>query len=326
MFRATAAVRRPHPAGPAALPRLVRAAGYAPAGRGTPYQPGDAREEFYAELGAPYRASFDRAQFAAAGRRTSVELAYGALDALGPLDAEDAPEMAVIAYAAPDFEHTELVASCVRRRLPGDPLAFALSDQGRLAPFSALRVAVEYARRCGWSRLLLLAVDQGTQPFPLPTDSPAGLRGDAAVALLLRWDGGDRPLGGQALGRPGPGLFAHWPADAALVAGAGLAEGPELPPHQGTLARGAAGRPATGSWSALLDAVRGTDDAPGTDDTPDTDAGPGTDDATRSNATTGSNAGPGTGAGNRPVVVADYDRDRDALAYCTLDTGEWRHR
>ncbi|MFD7450278.1 hypothetical protein [Kitasatospora sp. NPDC059827] len=295
MFRATAAVRRPHPAGPPALPRLVRAAGYAPPGRSTPYRPGDAREDFYQELGAPYRVSFDRAQFAAAGRRTSVELAYGALDALGPLDREDAPELAVIAYAAPDFEHTELVASCVRGRLPGGPLAFALSDQGPLTPFSALRVAVEYARRCGWSRLLLLTVDQGTQPFPLPAGpSPAELRGDAAVALLLRWEGGDRPLGGQAQGRPGPELFAHWPAGAAVAAGSGLADCPELPLREGPLTEGEVGRPATGSWAALLDAVARTGAA-------------------------------GTGAVGRPVVVADYDRDRDVLAYCTLDTGELRH-
>ncbi|MBV2154723.1 hypothetical protein [Kitasatospora sp. SUK 42] len=287
MFRATAPVRRPHPVGPAALPRLVRAAVHTPPEPGEPYRPGDAREEFYAELGALYGASFDREQFAASGRRTSVELAYGALDALGPLSAEEAPEVVVVAYAAPDFEHTELVASCVKRRLPGEPLAFALSDQGGLAPFSALRVAVEYARRCGWSRLLLLVVDQGTQPFPLPAEpSPAAVRGDSAVALLLRWDGGERPLDGLAQGRPGAALFEAWPQDAALVAGAGLADCPDLPPHHGTSAEAVAGRPATGSWAALL-TVDG---------------------------------------GDRPVVVADYDRERDFLAYCTLHTGELRHR
>ncbi|MER6301365.1 hypothetical protein ABT247_17610 [Kitasatospora sp. NPDC001539] len=288
MFRATAPVRRTHPAGPAALPRLVRAAAYAPPGPGGPYRPQDAREreEFYAELGAPYGLSFDRDQFAAAGRRTSAQLADGALDALGPLTAEDAPQLAVIAYAAPDFEHSELVASCVKRRLPGGPLAFAVSDQGRLAPFSALRAGVEYARRCGWTRLLLLAVDQGTQPFPLPAEpSPDAVRGDAAVALLLRWDGGDRPLGGLAQGRPEPALFAAWPDGAALAAGSGLADCPGLPPHHGPAVRARSGRPATGSWSALL-AVDG---------------------------------------GDRPVVVADYDRQRDFLAYCTLHTGELRH-
>ncbi|MEV7597967.1 hypothetical protein AB0O91_11370 [Kitasatospora sp. NPDC089797] len=322
MFRATAAVRRPHPAGPAALPLLVRAAGYAPPGSGAPYRPGDAREEYYDELGAPYRASFDRAQFGAAGRRTSVELAYGALDALGPLEAHEAPELAVVAYAAPDFEHTALVASCLRRRLPGGPLAFAVSDQGRLTPFSALRVAVEYARRCGWSRLLLLAVDQGTQPFPLPAGpSPADLSGDAAVALLLRWDGGDRPLGGQGQGRPAPGLFAQWPVDAALAAGAGLADCTELPVHHGPLTEGPAGRPATGSWTALLDATAAPLGATADhDDTTADDHG-----ATGTGTATGTGA-TGPGGGDRPVVVADYDRDRGALAYCTLHTGELRPR
>ncbi|MFJ2186452.1 hypothetical protein ACIOJE_00645 [Kitasatospora sp. NPDC087861] len=293
MFRATAPVRPPAPAGAdgpsgpatatAVLPRLVRAGVHTPPGPGAPYEPEGAREDFYRELGALYGAAFDRGQFADSGRRTSVELAYGALDALGPLTAEECPEVVVVAYAAPDFDHSELVASCVKRRLPGEPLSFALSDQGVLAPFSALRVAVEYARRCGWSRLLLLVVDQGTQPFPLPATGPAAVHGDAAVALLIHWDGGDAAPAGMAQGRPEPALFADWDGSAALVAGSGLSEGDaELPAHDGPLIRVAAGQPATGGWAALLAAA-------------DRD---------------------------RPVVVADYDRERDFLAYCTLDTGE----
>ncbi|MEU9075874.1 hypothetical protein [Kitasatospora sp. NPDC048538] len=297
MFRASAPVRRPvpvgadGPAGPAlataALPRLVRAAAHVPPGPGAPYRPEGAREEFYRELGALYGADFDRGQFAASGRRTSVELAYGALDALGPLTPEECPEVVVVAYAAPDFDHAELVASCVKRRLPGEPLSFALSDQGVLAPFSALRVAVEYARRCGWSRLLLLVVDQGTQPFPLPATGQSAVHADAAVALLLHWDGGDAALGGAAQGLPEPGLFADWDDRASVVAGAGLSDaGAELPAHDGTLIRVADGQPATGGWAALL-AVTDRD---------------------------------------RPMVVADYDRERGLLAYCTLDTGELRVR
>ncbi|MFJ3214686.1 hypothetical protein ACIPLC_01990 [Kitasatospora sp. NPDC086801] len=295
MFRATAPVRRPAPTGadgphgtpgpaPAAvLPRLVRAGAHTPPGPGAPYRPEAAREDFYRELGALYGADFDREQFAASGRRTSVELAHGALDALGPLTAEECPEVVVVAYAAPDFDHAELVASCVKRRLPGEPLSFALSDQGVLAPFSALRVAVEYARRCGWSRLLLVVVDQGTQPFPLPATGQSAVHADAAVALLIHWDGDDAPLGGAAQGLPEPGLFADWDTSAALVAGSGLSDGcAELPTHGGPLTEVAAGQPATGSWTALLTA------------------------ADR----------------NRPAMVADYDRERGFLAYCTLDTGE----
>lgn len=294
MFRASAPVRPPAPGGPdddtaaaPALPRLVRGAAYAPDGTGAPYDPACAREDYYRELAEPYGVPFDREQFAASPRRTSVELAYGALDALGPIGEDDAPQMVVIAYAAPDFEHTELVASCVRRRLPGDPLAFAVSDQGALAPYTALRAAVEYARRCGWTRLLLLAVDQGSQPFPLPGPSDgAAVRGDAAVALLLHWDGGRRPLGGQAQGRPAAGPAPAWPEQPfGVVAGAGLSGARiELPAHATTLTTVTGGMPATGSWTALL----------------------------------------GLGPQDEPVVLADYDRERDFLAHCTLITRELR--
>ncbi|WP_031072412.1 hypothetical protein [Streptomyces sp. NRRL WC-3742] len=293
MFRASAPVRPAAPGGPddnaaaPALPRLVRGAAYAPDGTGAPYDPASAPEGYYRELAEPYGVPFDREQFAASPRRTSVELAYGALDALGPIAEDEAPQLVVIAYAAPDFEHTELVASCVRRRLPGDPLAFAVSDQGALAPYTALRAGVEYARRCGWTRLLLLAVDQGSQPFALPEPSDgAAVRGDAAVALLLHWDGGRSPLGGQAQGRPGAGPLPAWPAEPfGVVAGAGLSDAPvELPVHSQVLTTVEGGLPATGSWSALL----------------------------------------GLGPQDGPVVLADYDRERDFLAHCTLFTRELR--
>ncbi|MET9546771.1 hypothetical protein ABZY36_15860 [Streptomyces sp. NPDC006627] len=294
MFRTTAPVRRP-PAGadtPAAVPRIIRAARHTAPEPGGVYEPDPVREGFFREMGAPYGASFDRERYAASGRRTSVELAYGALDALGPLSAQECPEVVVVAYATPDFEHAELVASCLKRRLPGEPLSFALSDQGVLAPFSALRVAVEYARRCGFRRLLVMIVDQGTQPYAVPDSGQAAVRADAAVALLVEWPGGEGAVRGMAQGRPSAEVFTQWDERAAVVAGAGLpargadeegAAGPTLPPRGEVVARGALGQPCTGVWTALLEAA----------------------------------------APARHLVVADYDRERDFLAYCTLDTGEW---
>ncbi|MGQ4383100.1 hypothetical protein [Streptomyces sp. SAS_270] len=293
MFRTTAPVRRPRATAdaPAAVPRVVRAARHTAAGPGVPYEPVGVREEFFREMGAPYSVPFDSERYADGGRRTSVELANGALDALGPLSAEECPEVVVVAYATPDFDHAELVASCLKGRLPGEPLSFALSDQGVLAPFSALRVAVEYARRCGFRRLLLMVVDQGTQPFTVPGREHDPVRADTAVALLLEWDGGGGAVRGMAQGRPSDAVFTEWDRAASVVAGAGLtAEAAggrvELPSWEGELTSAAPGRPCTGVWTALLGTAV---------------------------------AAPARG---RYVVVADYDRERDFLAYCTLDAGE----
>jgi hypothetical protein len=78
----------------------------------------------------------------------------------------------------------------------GEPLAFCVSDQGRVAPFSALRVAAEFLRGtplppaplprppCS-ARSLVLALDQSTVPWEVERRDlvPAY---DAAVALVLR--------------------------------------------------------------------------------------------------------------------------------------------
>ncbi|MEU3859152.1 hypothetical protein AB0F03_17540 [Streptomyces sp. NPDC028722] len=295
MFRATAPVRPAAPAadgttgdaaggrahGPAGVPRLVRAGRYAPAGPGTPYVPAADRERFYRQLGDPHGVPFDRAGFAGAPRRTSVELARGALAELGPLTGEDGPELVVVAYAAPDFEHSQLVASCVQELLPGEPLAFALSDQGALAPFSALRTGVEYARRCGFRRLLVLAVDQSSQPFAVPAEHPGAVRADAAVALLFEWSGAAAPVRGMGQQPwPAPGPVAPWDAELPLVAGAGVRTA--VPGVWPWATWAGPGQPATAVWSALAGLV---------------------------------------GGGPARVVVADHDPERETLAHCTLDLG-----
>ncbi|MFF8725432.1 hypothetical protein ACF073_02930 [Streptomyces sp. NPDC015171] len=286
MFRATAAVRPASPAGAVdggpggtGVPRLVRAGRYAPDGPGTPYVPAADREEFFRQLGAPHGVPFDRAGFAAAPRRTSVELARGALAGLGPLSAEEGPEVVVVACAAPDFEHAELVASCVRGLLPGEPLAFGLSDQGVLAPFSALRVALEYARRCAYRRLLVLAVDQSSQPFAVPEGHPGAVTADVAVALLFEWRGAGTPVHGMAQ-QPWrvPGPAVPWDPELPLVAGAGVRSA--VPGVWPWAAWAGTGQPATAVWSALADLA---------------------------------------GGGPARVVVADHDPEREVLAHCTLD-------
>ncbi|QUI33088.1 hypothetical protein H9W91_21180 [Streptomyces alfalfae] len=234
MFRTTAPVRRrgaghaPDPA--TAVPRLVRAAWRTASGPGRAYDPAEVHEDFLQEAADPYGVEFRRDLFAASGRRTSVELADAALRGLGPLDGDEAPEVVVVAYATPDFEHGELVAAYLKYHLPGEPLAFAVSDQGVLAPFTALRVGVEYARRGGLRRVLLVVVDQSSQPYEMPSSGRDAVAEDSAVALLLAWDGGqEASLGGFGLG----------PAD-------------RTAPPPGEVVRPLPGLPCTGVWAALL--------------------------------------------------------------------------
>ncbi|WP_042386376.1 hypothetical protein [Streptacidiphilus melanogenes] len=282
MFRTAAPPVRPATAAAVAgtVPCLLRAAWHLPTGPSERRPPRPEVEAIHRWTAETHGTRVDGDRFAASPLWATPDLVAGAVDALGPLPAADAPQIAVLAYATPDFEHTRLAASLLHGLLPGEPLTFAVSDQGVLSPFTALRVAVEYARRSGWNRLLLVVVDQSSQPFPRPETGQLAVDRDAAAALLLGWEGGAAPVAGLGQGRPEqalPALRADLADAGLLAAGLGLADGPELP-LSGPLRRDAVpGRPCTGVWSALRDAPAGR------------------------------------------VVLADLDRGLDRLAHCTLD-------
>jgi hypothetical protein len=270
-------------AGAGAVPRLLRAAWHLPTGRAADHRPRPEVEDFHRWTAQAYGTRVDGERFAAAPMRAMPDLVADAVDALGPLAPQDAPQIAVLAYVTPDFEHTRFSASLLHARLPGDPLTFAVSDQGVLSPFTALRVALEYARRCGWTRLLLVVADQSSQPFPHPESGQLAVDRDAAAALLFAWEGGAAPVAGLGQGQPEqalPALRADLAGADLLAAGLGLADGPPLPPPGPRRRDAPAGQPCTGVWSALRGAPAGR------------------------------------------AVVADYDHELDRLAHCTLDLPE----
>ncbi|MFG2912783.1 hypothetical protein ACGF0D_07810 [Kitasatospora sp. NPDC048298] len=286
MFRATAPLSRTVPATADAVagtvPRLLRAGWYRPTDQGgLRGAPRPAVQEVHRRTAELYGTRVLREGFTDSPLRPMPRLAAGALDALGPLTPAEAPQVAVLAYTTPDFEHTTLTASLLQHRLPGEPLCFAVSDQGVLAPFTALRIAVEYARRSHWSRLLLVVVDQSSQPYPGPASGQYAAEHDSAVALLLAWDGGAAPVAGMGQGRADqalPGLRSDLSKAALLAAGTGLAAGPGLAPSPGTRRRDAEpGLPCTGVWAALREAPGGR------------------------------------------AVIADHDHELDRLAHCTLE-------
>ncbi|MFJ9695826.1 hypothetical protein [Kitasatospora sp. NPDC101183] len=284
MFR-TAAPRSgalPTTAGPAggAVPRLLRAGWYTPVDQDGPGRaPRPEVEEVHRHAAELYGTRVLGEEFTHSPQRPTPRLAAGALDALGPLAPDEAPQVAVLAYTTPDFEHTTLTASLLQHRLPGEPLCFAVSDQGVLSPFTALRVAVEYARRSAWTRLLLVVVDQSSQPYPGPASGQYAVRQDSAAALLLAWDGGTSPVAGTGQGpaeRALPALRADLAQARLFAAGTGLASTPGLAPA-GTRRDAEPGLPCTGVWSALRGAPGGR------------------------------------------AVLADHDHELDRLAHCTLD-------
>jgi len=96
----------------------------------------------------------------------------GRFRADGPLD------IIVIAHATPDTDSRISLAGTLAA---GNTLVFAISDLGRLAPFSALEVVRAHPEGRG----LVIALDQGTVPYEDPQLATLDSAADHAVGLLL---------------------------------------------------------------------------------------------------------------------------------------------
>ena len=164
-----------------------------------------------------------------------------AASASGPL------ELVVLAHVTPDLDARESVAGALAS--PG-LLVFAVSDQGRLAPFTALQVAAAYPDR---RHAAVITVDQAVVPYSDSDLSALDAEADHAVMLLpavgfdrvKQWAGvtGDRvaDLLDAALHEEDPDLVIL---------------GPALPPPIGIPWRRAPGNQlGTAVFSALSDEV-----------------------------------------------------------------------
>ncbi|MEN3308209.1 MAG: hypothetical protein V7603_4411 [Micromonosporaceae bacterium] len=209
------------------------------------------------------------------------EMAEALIRELVPADAP--VDLIVLAFAVPDVRPGRATATYLSHVCPGNPLAFAVCDQGSAAAFTGLRLAREYRRTGGCERALLLVVEQAGLPYEPATPAPVPAR-HAAVALLL--DGAGPPV--EVL-RQHPNVA---PDEVRARLSAELADltttattvvlGTELAGHPGGGGKvlvAPAGQPHTGVWWEL--------------------------------------AGLDGGAG--PVVLADYDRALGHL--CLLATG-----
>jgi 4-hydroxymandelate oxidase len=200
------------------------------------------------------------------------EMAAAVIAATVPRD--EPVDLLVLAFAVPDIAPGRATATYLSHVCPGNPLAFAVADQGAATAFTALRLIREYACRSA----LLLVVEQADlhyQPHT-PTALP-----DRHTAVALRFGQLDSHPA-SASGVPTisvPTIRQH--ADVApeavgpLLAAevADLSAGHEdVTVVLGSLLAGVVGRPSgsraaavgqpyTGIWSELVDELAVTDRA-----------------------------------------------------------------
>ncbi|WP_117209515.1 2-hydroxy-acid oxidase [Allorhizocola rhizosphaerae] len=105
--------------------------------------------------------------------------------------AHEPVDLLVLAFAIPDLWPGRATATYLSHVCPGEPLAFAVCDQGTAAAFTGLRLAREYLRGDGFERALVLIVEQAVLPYEpaAPVTLP---QRHAGVALLCGRSGGLR--------------------------------------------------------------------------------------------------------------------------------------
>jgi len=101
------------------------------------------------------------------------------------MGAQSPVDLLVFAFAVPDVAPWRATACYLSHLCPGQPFAFAVCDQGVIAPFTALRLIREYAGAEGCQRALLVVAEQAAMPYQQAAQAVMPAR-HAVVALL--WD------------------------------------------------------------------------------------------------------------------------------------------
>jgi 4-hydroxymandelate oxidase len=181
-------------------------------------------------------------------------------------------DLVVLAFAIHDIRLGRATALYLSDACPGEPMAFAVCDQGNAAAFTALRLVGEFTRGGTCRRCLLVVVEQSTLHYRPAGPAPIPDR-HAAVALLFD-DSGPAGLGparqhtavppGQvgALRAADVAELAGGREDVTLVLGAGLA-GLGLPRLVDRVVSAPAGQPFTGPWWELAGGLPGWADRGG---------------------------------------------------------------
>jgi hypothetical protein len=248
--------------------------------------------EYLADLGRPYGRDVPAALF---GEPPSPDLGQSYGEMAGALigsvvPAAEPADLLVLAFSVHDLRPGRQTAAYLSHLTPGEPMAFAVCDQGSAAAFSGLRIAREYAASAGLRRVLLVVAEQAALPYDVPVALPSQHR---AVAMLFasRPDssgpdssgpGGDSAVGPARVAgvRQHPGVP---PGDVAALAAAdlaGLAAGHHAvglvlsaavaavwtAPAAGQVRVMPPGQPSTDVWWGLIDELVGDADPAGRPD------------------------------------------------------------
>jgi hypothetical protein len=199
------------------------------------------------------------AEALAEGRGQSYGDMAGAL--IAEVTAADQPaDLLVLAFAVPDVTPWRCTAAHLSHMCPGNPMAFAVSDCGTTAAFTALRLIRAQAAGLSCPRALLFVAEQAAinHDLPVPASTPA-----RHAVVALRCDQAGPGLVGPVRLRSGVttseavGLLAHGLAqlsaghdDVTVVVGSQLAEavGQAALAWPAEVVVGSAGQPCTGVW------------------------------------------------------------------------------
>lgn len=141
-----------------------------------------AMRTYLSDMVAPYGLSL-RADLIESGTGHSYgELAEPLIEAIVPPG--EPVDLLVLAYGIHDIRLGRATATYLSSRCPGEPLAFAICDQGTAAAFSALKLINAYAATGACRRALLIVAEQSALHYELATPAPVPER-NAAVALLF---------------------------------------------------------------------------------------------------------------------------------------------
>ena len=226
---------------------------------------------YVADMVRPYRLGL-REDLLGQGRGQSYMEMAGTLLA-ETLPAEQPVDLLVLAFAVPDTAPGLSSACYLSHLCPGEPLAFAVCDQGAAAPFSALRLIAEYARTGDCPRAILVIAEQATlhhdlaAPAAVPTKNAVvtllcGESGPGRVDAVRQHTGVEPAQAGELLAAELAGLPGA-PDDVTLIIGAGFAAtgwpDTTAPAIQavGQVCTAPAGQPCTGVWWELAGRLPG---------------------------------------------------------------------
>lgn len=191
--------------------------------------------EYLADLVRPHRLALDAELSGQSYGEMGEALLREAVAGSEPLD------LLIVAFANHDVYPGRAMATYLSRLCPGEPLSFAVCDQGPAAAFSALRI-VQASRP---SRALLLVLEQSDLPYACDAVVAARHRG---VALLLA-EGEPALRVRQHAGVAAADIPRLLKGDSALILGEALAEA--WPGHPEDAVVAPSRQPMTGVWWAL---------------------------------------------------------------------------